>query len=277
MKQLDFLDNLFSAPDIKIIDMKKGLTNQNFLLEMNHDRFVLRVPYNDSAQIVHRKHESMALRAIENCDIDVETIYYDEVSGYKVTRYVEDAKSFQSCPYPDKIERTAALMKYFHNLNKLIDEDFQPLERLKLYQSQIKEPYYDLRLYNYILDEVANMHNKKVLCHNDWVAGNILFTENKTYLIDYEYAANNDPLFDVMSFLTENKITNKSDRKRFYKVYFDEMNPAIEKDLATWEDFHNLLWCNWAMMMWENRHDDIYKEIAKDKYDALCKKHKSAC
>lgn len=272
MKQLDFLDNLFSNPDIKITNMQKGLTNQNFLLEMNHERFVLRVPYTDSAHIVHRHHETMALKAIEHYDIDVETIYYDEASGYKVTRYLEDVTTFQTCSYPDKIERTAALMKYFHNLELAIDEDFKPIERLKQYQEHITAPCYDLNPFMYVLDEVANMHNKKILCHNDWVDGNILFTNNKTCLIDYEYAANNDPLFDVMSFLTENKITDSLERKRFYDVYFDEMNNTIEKNLATWENFHNLLWCHWAMMMWENRQDDVYKDIAKDKYDALCRK-----
>ena len=35
------------------------------------------------------------------------------------------------------------------------------------------------------------------------VDGNILFTKENVYLIDYEYAADNDPLFDVMSFLSE--------------------------------------------------------------------------
>ena len=35
MKAMDFLDTLFFDPDITIRDMHKGLTNQNFLLEMN--------------------------------------------------------------------------------------------------------------------------------------------------------------------------------------------------------------------------------------------------
>ena len=103
--------------------------------------------------------------------------------------------------------------------------------------------------------------------------GNILFTKDKTYLIDYEYAANNDPLFDVMSFLSENQIEDPALRARFYAVYFDEMNATVRRQLDIWENFQNLLWCCWAMMMWESRHESIYRAIARDKYEALKRKN----
>ena len=48
MKAMDFLDTLFFDPDITIRDMHKGLTNQNFLLEMNQETYVLRIPRADS-------------------------------------------------------------------------------------------------------------------------------------------------------------------------------------------------------------------------------------
>lgn len=273
MKRENLLENLLSNPDIKMTDMQKGLTNNNFLLEINQSFYVFRVPHIDSETIVHRQHETMALKAIEDANLDVETVYYDEVSGYKVTRYIADAKSYAECDYPDKLERTAALMKYFHNLNKTIDADFNPIARLLHYQKLIKTPLFDLKPFTYVLDEVTNMQYKKILCHNDWVDGNILFTKDRTYLIDYEYAANNDPLFDVMSFITENKILDQTQRERFYKIYFDKMDDTIRKNLLIWEKFHNLLWCNWSMMMWENRHEEIYKNIAYDKYQAMLQMH----
>lgn len=105
MKAMDFLDTLFFDPDITITDMHKGLTNQNFLLNMNQETYVLRIPRADSEHIVNRHHETMALEAIQAHDIDVETIYYDEASGYKVTRYLADAKTYSECEDPLKIEK----------------------------------------------------------------------------------------------------------------------------------------------------------------------------
>ena len=51
MKAMDFLDTLFFDPDITITDMHKGLTNQNFLLNMNQETYVLRIPRADSEPV----------------------------------------------------------------------------------------------------------------------------------------------------------------------------------------------------------------------------------
>ena len=107
------------------------------------------------------------------------------------------------------------------------------------------------------------------LCHNDWVAGNIGFTQHRDYLLDYEYAGDNDPLFDVMSFITENKIS-VLDREIFYSAYFDHPLSTDERSyLKAYEDFHNLLWYTWAMMMFESRQDQVYLMIAQDKLKQL--------
>lgn len=273
MKAMDFLDMLFFDSDISITDMHKGLTNQNYLLETNQGSFVLRIPRTDCDQIIDRHQETLALAAIKDADLDVETIYYDEASGYKVTRYLKEAKTYQECDDPHKIERVAALMKRFHQLQRHVDTNFEPVKQLARYQQQITHPLYDVTPFHDVIEAVQQLHNPQILCHNDWVDGNILFTKDKTYLIDYEYAANNDPLFDVMSFLTENQIEDPSLRERFYAVYFDTLNDTIRHQLSIWENFHNLLWCHWAMMMWESRQEDVYRSIAKDKYEALIRKH----
>lgn len=274
MDYKDLMDSLFFNTDIVMTDMKKGLTNHNFLLELEGQKFVTRIPRADADNIVNRHHETLALAAIADEDIDVETIYYDEISGYKVTAYLEDACTYQECEDSDKIEQVATLMKHFHGLGKTIGEDFDPIKRLKHYQRLVKAPILDLSSFSWIENSILHLNNPKVLCHNDWVDGNILFSNHRAYLIDYEYAADNDPLFDVMSFLSENEITDPKLRNRFYRVYFDEMTPNIREELDLWEDFHNYLWCYWAMMMYESRHEDIYKEIAERKYDALKQKIK---
>lgn len=269
MNYKDFMDSLFFNTDIQLQDMKKGLTNCNYLLEMNHEQFVVRVPRPDAEHIVERHHETLALAAIQDANIDVETIYYDEISGYKVTRYLEGALTYGECQDEDKIEQVALLMKHFHGLQKTIQEDFDSLKRLQGYQSHTKHPLFDLSEYRWIESSISHLHHPKVLCHNDWVDGNILFANHRAYLIDYEYAADNDPLFDVMSFLSENEILDPVLRERFYQVYFDKITPQIRKELDLWENFHNYLWCYWAMMMYESRNEEVYRKIAQDKLTAL--------
>lgn len=263
------MEALFFHPDIHLTDLHKGLTNQNYLFEFDNAQYVLRVPKHDSNKIVHRHHETLALKVIAQTDLDIETIYYDEYSGYKVTKYIPNTKTYGECTYEDKIERVAHLMKKLHSLQTCIGVSFDPIKRLHQYRSYIKQPMYDLTIYDPFLKKIDLFKNPHTLCHNDWVDGNILFTTDRCYLIDYEYAGDNDPLFDVISFLTENQIYDEQLRQRFYKAYFPSFNDTIHEQLLIWEVCADILWCTWAMMMYETRQEPIYTEIANEKHRAL--------
>lgn len=269
MKIQKLIQEVFHTDQYKIEEMHKGYTNKNFFLYVHDHVYVLRIPRNDNEHIVHREHEEKTIQVTKFLDLDVPLVYFDAQSGIKITEYIEQLYEFKDCPYPDKIERCARLMKKLHESCLSIHQEFDPIKRYEQYRKHIKQPLYNLSNYEDILQHVFSIEGKHILCHNDWVSGNILFSDHKDYLIDYEYGADNDPLFDVMSFITENNIQDEAKRQAFYDVYFDEFNDEIKKRLQIWESFHNLLWCTWAMMMWEDEYEPIYKKIAKEKYIAL--------
>ncbi|MDE6195690.1 MAG: phosphotransferase family protein [Erysipelotrichaceae bacterium] len=269
MKLHQLITELFQSSTYTLKDTKKGLTNRNFLLTVNQKQYMLRLPYEDTQHFLDRKQEAHVLEMINNLSLDVHLIYFNIASGIKITTFIPHLEEFENSQYKDKIERVAKLMKKLHTASYHCEQDFQPIETWKRYYNRIQHPIYDLSNFLSILQDVQNLHNPNVLCHNDWVSGNILLGESKDYLIDFEYAANNDPLFDVMSFITENHIDNEQDRERFYQVYFDTMTPTLQRQLLIWEIFHHLLWCTWAMMMYEARNNPTFLEIAHQKYHAL--------
>ncbi len=66
------------------------------------------VPRADNEQVVSRSHETAALRAIQNLDFDVPTIYYDEKSGIKITEFIPDCQEYEPCTAQDeKLNRSA--------------------------------------------------------------------------------------------------------------------------------------------------------------------------
>lgn len=264
-----WLTTFFKTTEFELVETDKGLTNKNYLLTMNQQRYMVRVPYEDAHHIVERSHEGMAMELIKGHDFDCETFYYDEHSGIKISYYLSEVSEYQECTDPQKIEKVAHLLKRFHALDLQSPESFKPYERYLKYKSNVKYPLYDLSQYEAQMQETCDLNVHQCLCHNDLVSGNLLFDQTKTYLIDYEYAANNDPLFDVISFLSENDIFDSSLRARFYQIYFDELTDAIKKRLLDWEIFQDVLWCTWAMMMVESRQESIYHKIAKSKYEAL--------
>ncbi|MEG0841998.1 MAG: choline/ethanolamine kinase family protein [Erysipelotrichaceae bacterium] len=271
MKLEHILDDIFKNAPYQIEESGKGLTNHNLLCTCLGKQYMIRIPHEDSEHIVDRDHEAKALSLIKNKGLDVEELYFNQDNGIRITKYHSDLQEYETCNDPNKIEKVAHLMRKLHDLKGSIGESFDPIKRFEQYSSHIKQPIYDCTPFKVVIEQVRNMKHHEILCHNDWVSGNILFGKNQTYLIDYEYAADNDPLFDVMSFFSENQIVDETLRHRFYKIYFKNETIPYQA-LAIWENFQNLLWCTWAMMMYESRHEIVYKEIATWKYEALLKK-----
>lgn len=269
MQIKQFLSDYFHTTNILIEKLNKGLTNTIYIVIVNNRKYLLRVPKKDHHQIVHRHHEMLALKCIANLNIDAKLVYYNEENGLKMNVFIDHALTYKECNSSTKIEEVAKLMKFFHANDKKIGVEFQPIERYFQYKKYTTNYIFNVLPFENIIPLIQELTFSLTLCHNDWVDGNILFTNEKTYLIDYEYAADNDPLFDVVSFLSENKIFDIDLRKRFYEEYFDSFGEKEIYRMSLWEKFQNLLWCMWAMMMFESRKEIIYYHIAQDKYKAL--------
>lgn len=246
----------------------KGLTNQNWLIESKGEFFMVRIPYDHSKHVVSRQHEKAAIDLIYRQNLDVETVYFDEQSGIKITKYIDDFLTFDEYTGKDKYYRVGRLMRKFHDLHVKSGFLFDPVQRLNQYKAQIKNNIFTLENEDNYTDFIKSQTDDLTLCHNDWVAGNIGFTSQRDYLIDYEYAGDNHPFFDVTSFLSENQIFDDTARKEFYIAYFSHLpDEDTLKKLHNFEMFHHILWYHWAMMMYEFRKEDIYLKIAKDKVD----------
>jgi len=265
------VETILNEPLIQIINTNKGLTNSNYRVITEHFDVIVRIPRSDSSNIVYRKHEELAHALINQTHLDVETIFYDPSDGMKITNFIPDLVTFNDYHGSDRIVRTAKLMRDLHQINQCIGVNFNPIERYQKYRSIVKNPLVSDKLATHIITGISQINRPFTLCHNDWVPGNICFTPIKDYLIDYEYAGDNDPFFDVMSFITENDLT-QAEIDEFIVSYLGRVPSKIEEELLfSYKQFHNLLWCTWACMMYESRNEDIYRSIAIDKYNAIIK------
>lgn len=264
MKKETIINNIFNQPALSFTYIETGLTNDNYIVKLDNETIVLRVPREENKHLFDYSHEAKVLKLIEPLSLDTPLIYYNKDTGIKCNAFIENAQTFE----PKYIKRAAKLIRTLHDASIISGKTFNIKEKLFLYHDNIKHPIYDVSVgFNYFDSiEATNL----VLCHNDLVEGNLLFTESKDYLIDYEYAADNDPYFDIMSFLTENDIVDANLRNVFYIEYFGMMpSDAQLSKLKHYEVIHHTLWCTWAMSMYETFSEPIYKEIADLKYKRL--------
>lgn len=263
----NFVIKTLNLDILELSQTDKGLTNQNYYLKSSLGEFIIRWPHHDAHHVVNRSHEAKAMEKVKDLDVDI--FYFDEKTGIKVSKYIPHLLTFNEYTGVDKIKRTAKLMKSLHEKKITIGENFDPISRYKNYEKRVKTPMVAHDEAQGIIEGIAYLDRPLTLCHNDWVEGNICFTQERDYLIDYEYAGDNDPFFDITSFLTENHLTS-DERWAFVKAYFKRKPTMKELDiLERYARFHNLLWCTWGMMMYESRNEAIYKNIAYDKWNAL--------
>lgn len=264
MEIKEIIKDIFNEEPVNYEYIETGLTNDNYIVSLSDRKIVLRVPKVENEGLFDYAHEALVLDMIQDLNLDTKLLYYNKLSGLKCSEYIENSETFQI----KYIRRAAQLIRRLHDANLESGQNFKIRETFNEYKSRIKNPIYDTSFAHHYIDNL-NLENIR-LCHNDLVQGNLLFSDSKDYLIDYEYAKDNDPYFDIMSFITENDIVDDSLRHEFYLAYFNE-EPSKETldKLLNFEIVHHVLWCEWAMMMYDAHHDAIYKEIADLKYKRL--------
>ena len=262
-----YLEQLYHNK-IEVQKTNLGLTNDIYCAYINGVKCAIRVPKEDISDLIGTK-EKQVLDLIKNTELDVEEIYYDPITRIRITKWV-DALEFDQYTSEDKYVRATNLIKKLHTYKFKVDHYFDAVQTYESFLKNINNNLFNYQDYKHVIDAYQNLKQDMILCHNDLVAGNILLANDKEYLIDYEYAGMNYPIFDLMSFISENNIDDNNIRELIYITYFgNNLNDEIRHDLKVVENMQNLLWAAWANMLYDSRKEEIYLNIFKDKIKHL--------
>ena len=272
------IDSLLKRLYHKVPDYYKtslGLTNDIYIVILDDQKYALRIPNHDIMDLMpHCEKEVLGLT--RGLDLDFEEVYYDEKSRIRITKWVDDLVEFKDSKDPLRYHKTVSMIKKFHSLNQSVSENFDVLKIFKSYLKKVKNPLFNFEDHIGIIQAFLNLEESYHLCHNDLVSGNILFSKERSYLIDYEYAANNHPYFDLLSFISENEIDDPALRTSIFKDYFDgQIGKDLLEKLALIENCQNLLWACWANMLYDSRGEDIYLKIFRSKIEHLKRKNEA--
>lgn len=246
-----------------------GLTNDIYFFMLNNQKYVLNAPKDHLSLLIKNRCFQKVLKEIKPLNIDVKEFYYDPDNQIRITEYIK-AQEFKDYHQKDKYIKVIKLLKHLHLQKIKIGTSFNIFEKFQAFKKEIVNELLDYEQFTYLIKDIEALNRDHYLCHNDLVSGNILFDKQRCYIIDWEYACDNDPLFDLMSFITENDIDDTEIRKMIYETYFDqEMSPTTIDLLHKYELIHNLLWACWANMMYDTRKEQIYLDIFENKKNKL--------
>jgi thiamine kinase len=184
-----------------IQELSGGLTNRVYHVRSSGQECVLRLhTHNNGSVHLDRSCELAILETAADAGIAPAILYADSDAGILVTEYLHGAPWQESdLESSENIEALAELLRHVHEL---------PLCRSRVDLAAIAEKYEE-QLHKYhgphafasncvrIISE-SPVHESVACCHNDIVAANIV-DSGALKLVDWEYARDNDPMFDLAS------------------------------------------------------------------------------
>lgn len=235
-----------------------GLTNYNYIITVHGKDYVVRQPGGMTNLMIDRKIEKVNNLIASKFGINSECVYFDEVSGIKISVYINNSRNIaQNDPCCDvSIKAVSDLMKRIHSSQMYFPNTFDWQKELNKYEQIIQElnggfffDYAELKnqLLEYMQKNIKNILS--VPCHNDTVPENFLIDdEGKAYLVDWEYSGMNDPSWDVAAYILESRLTTEAIENLLLDYYgqFPEKEEILK--IKCYMVAQDLLWMVWAMI-----------------------------
>jgi thiamine kinase-like enzyme len=216
---------------IEINPLPGGLTNRNFLVrDQSHQTFVVRLGRDLPEHGVMRFHELAAARAAHAAGVAPQVIYAAE--GFMVSRFIDgNPLTAERVRDPRMLERIAALLRRCH---RDIPAHFEG-PALIFWVFQVIRGYLQflakrgggaqpaaLRAFAARAEqlELAVGAVNIVFGHNDLLAANLIDDGERLWLIDWDYAGFNTPLFDLAN-LASNSALGPELETTLLESYFD--------------------------------------------------------
>ena len=223
--------------DIKIVKrLLGGMSHFTYHIQAKDIDYTIRLIGKAGNLYVDRVEELENIKRIIPLGLNNETVFFDTKTGVKIAKYIPGTV-LTELDIMDHLPKIAETLKKLHNSKIEPFKDYELKKRLERYESYINcrsEKYLELKSKWFQMYEDVYQKYPKVFCHNDAQRSNMVLANNQLYLLDWEYAALNDPYYDIASFgnvkfddalmlleayLERKPTKSEADHVRFYRMY----------------------------------------------------------
>ena len=234
--QLDF----WSSP-VDPIPLGGGITNTNFTVEDQGERFVVRVGDDIPIHGVMRFNEIAAARAAHAAGISPEIVYSAE--GVFIMRFIDGHTLTETeVRVPQNLERIIPLIQVCH---AEIPKHFQgpalvfwPFHVCRNYVRTAREG--NSRMMD-ILPRFLDINEeleksvgdiKLVFGHNDLLAANFIDDGKRLWILDWDYAGYNTALFDLANLSSNNELSSEQEDWVLESYYQQPVTDRLRRRLT---------------------------------------------
>ena len=274
---------------VEIEPLGGGMTNLNFKVTDDSQQYVVRLGDDDPIHLISRRNEAECCRAAFEAGISPELVYTEP--GVLVVRFI-DGKVFEEADVRDdnNLKRIVELIRHFH---QGIPQHFREVS-VMFWVFQV------LRHYQHLLKEGNSRHRDRLLelnntaatlenlvgevdivfGHNDLLAANFIDDGKKIWLIDFDYAGFNSPLFDLSNLASNNELTvdqevmvvedyfgSSKDRRQWRSYYAMKCASLLRETLWSMvSEIHSQLEVDFAAYTAKNleRFEQAFEEFCRE-------------
>ncbi len=219
--------------EIELEPLGGGITNRNAIVtvaSLAPRRFVARLPGERTELLgIDRANEAEASRRAAELGIGP-PVFGDLIGvGTLVTELVP-GHHLDPQPFVERLGEVVPLITRFHESGPLAGAF--PIHRVVEWHARdaalhgVKAPdaFAELRTLSLRIEAAfAAAPDAPVACHNDLLPGNVLFADDRTWLLDFEYAGMNDRFFDLANLSINCGLDDAAD-ERLLALYFGEVS-----------------------------------------------------
>ena len=227
-----------------------GMMNISYIVrDSKGKKYVIYLPNGKANKLVNRKLEEENSKIISDLGLTSKFVYFDTKRGIKIKEYIEGVSLDKIDASEIDYQKVADLLHLLHDSKQYAQEDYHPFDRLANYENKALSFQKESNEYRELKDFLSTHMNilssqEKVFSHNDYQKSNILKGEDgKYYVIDFEFAANNDPIYDIAAFANG----TIEDGEKLLVCYFNNPTKEQYQRFYLWRIFISLQWHNVAI------------------------------
>jgi len=255
---------------VKLVEVQGGASNHNYFLKTETQKIFLRITDNPDALA----EEAAVAFLVSDAGFAPEVVSYSKENRILASKMIDNLRAFDLHD-PMRLVDVAHLIRGLHDSDLCFSKTSSPKELIFSLIQEAQALKIDLPVnleadVSTVLAQISSFEPAEAVpCHLDLHKGNLLLDPDRFWIIDWEYAANSHPLFEL-AILSATENYSDAEMLDLLTAYG---KPEEFEQLYAFRKIADARWAIWCLVRGKNATIDFpYEAEFKRYYESFYKR-----